>query len=59
MENLTRAVVTEKSRRDQTEGSPDCVPLGLHVSGTTLHKTFLSNEWNGEYKDEEEEKWQT
>ena len=56
MENLTRAVVTEKSRRDQTEGSPDCVPLGLHVSGTTLHKTFLSNEWNGEQEDEEEEK---
>ena len=46
--NSTRAVVTEKSRKDQNEGLPDCVSLGLHVSGTTVHKTFLLNKWNGE-----------
>ena len=58
METLARAVVIEKSRRDQIKGSPDCVSLELHVSGTTMHNTFKLNEWNGEWEDEEEEKWQ-
>lgn len=56
METLARAVVIEKSRRDQIKGSPDCVSLLLHVSGTTMHNTFMVNEWNEEW--EEEEKWQ-